>query len=169
MANTHIEGRVVRVARPADILYSLFTDLTNFTRKMPADISNINADSSNINADIPNMPDIPADMRNMLADMQDKADVRATPDTLLAKVQGFEVGIKICERTPFTRIRYEQYGSTPIPFTFTVLLNDLGTGTSDFQLIMDSELSGMFKMMLGGKLQEIVDKVTGGVERALGV
>lgn len=169
MANTHIEGRVVRVARPADILYSLFTDLTNFTRKMPADISNINADTSNINADIPNMPDIPEDMRNMLADMQDKADVRATPDTLLAKVQGFEIGIKICERTPFTRIRYEQYGSTPIPFTFTVLLKDLGTGTSDFQLIMDSELSGMFKMMLGGKLQEIVDKVTDGIERALGV
>jgi hypothetical protein len=138
MANTHIEGRVVRIARPADVLYSLFTDLTNFTRNFPAD-------------------------------MQDKADVRATPDTLLATVQGFEVGIKICERTPFTRIRYEQYGSTPIPFTFTVLLNDLGTGTSDFQLIMDSELSGMFKMMLGGKLQEIVDKVTDGVERALGV
>jgi len=138
MANTHIEGRVVRVARPADVLYSLFTDLTNFTRNIPAD-------------------------------MMDKADLKATPDTLLAKVQGFEIGMKICERTPFTRIRYEQHGSSPIPFTFTVLLNDLGTGTSDFQLIMDSKLSGIFKMMLGGKLQQIVDKVTDEIERALGV
>lgn len=137
MANTHIEGRVVRIARPADFLYSLFTDLTNFTRNMPSD-------------------------------MMDKANLEATPDTLLAKVQGFEIGMKICERTPFNRIRYEQYGSSPIPFTFTVLLNDLGTGTSDFQLIMDYELSGMFKMMLDGKLQEIVDRVTDELERAMG-
>ncbi|MHC1779049.1 MAG: hypothetical protein AB9922_02295 [Bacteroidales bacterium] len=137
MANTHIEGRVVRIARPPMTLYSLFTDLTNFTRNLPPE-------------------------------MRDKAELTATPDTLLAKVQGFEIGMKISERTPFSCVKYEQYGSSPIPFEFTVLLTDLGNGFSEFQLIMDSELSGMFKMMLEGKLREMVDKVTDQIETAMG-
>jgi len=76
--------------------------------------------------------------------------------------------MRISERTPFSCVKYEQYGSSPIPFEFTVLLTDLGNGFSEFQLIMDSELSGMFKMMLEGKLREMVDKVTDQIETAMG-
>ncbi|MDP3453231.1 MAG: hypothetical protein Q8R90_09775 [Bacteroidales bacterium] len=137
MSNSHIEGRVVRISRPASSLYSLFSDLTNFTRNLPQD-------------------------------MRDKADIKSTPDTLVASVQGFEIGMKVCERSPFTYVKYDHYGSTPIPFAITVNLNDLGNGSCDFQLIMDTQLSGMFKMMLGGKLQEVVDKITDEIERAMG-
>ncbi len=137
MANTHIEGRIVRVSRPSSFLYSLFSDLTNFTRNLPEDLKG-------------------------------KADIRSTPDTLVASVKGFEIGIKVCERTPFSCVKYEHFGSSPIPFLINVNMNDLSNGSSDFQLIMDAELTGIFKMMLGGKLQEVVDRVTDEMERAMG-
>ena len=136
-SSTHIEGRVVRIARPTEVLYSVFTDLTNFTKNIPVEMSG-------------------------------KADLTTTPDTLVARVQGMELGIKVSERTPFSRVRYEQYGKSPFPFSFTINLDSPDPSHTDFQLVMDTELSGMFKMMLGGKLQEVVDKVTDQIEMALG-
>ena len=37
-----------------------------------------------------------------------------------------------------------------------------------FNLELNAELSGMFKMMLGGKLQEAVDKITDELEKGMG-
>jgi hypothetical protein len=39
---------------------------------------------------------------------------------------------------------------------------------SSFNLELNAELSGMFKMMLGGKLQEVVDKITDELEKGMG-
>ncbi|HCT94515.1 MAG: hypothetical protein A2X19_06580 [Bacteroidetes bacterium GWE2_39_28] len=136
-SSTHIEGRVVRIARPVEVLFAVFTDLTNFTKNIPPE-------------------------------MAGKADLTTTPDTLVARAQGMELGVKIAERTPFSRIVYEQYGNSPFPFSFTINLDSPDPSHTDFQLVMDTELSGMFKMMLGGKLKEIVDRVTDQIEMALG-
>jgi len=138
MSTTHIEGRIVRVARPASVLFSIFTDLTNFTKNIPTD-------------------------------MLSHADLQLTPDTLIAKVKGLEIGIHVIERTPFTRVKYEQYGSSPFPFCFTINLESISTNTTDVQITMDTELSGMYKMMIGSKLQEVVDKVTDQLETAMGI
>jgi len=138
MSNTHIEGRIIRIARPASVLFSIFTDLTNFTQ---------------------NLPD------HMLSDAQ----VETTPDTLVAKVKGIEIGMHVTERTPFTQVKYQQYGATPIPFNFTINLESISASTTDFQLIMDTELSGIYKMMLGNKLQEVVDKITDQIETTMGI
>lgn len=127
----------MRIARPVEVLFAVFTDLTNFTKNIPPE-------------------------------MAGKADLTTTPDTLVARAQGMELGVKIAERTPFSRIVYEQYGNSPFPFSFTINLDSPDPSHTDFQLVMDTELSGMFKMMLGGKLQEVVDKVTDQIEMALG-
>lgn len=105
--------------------------------------------------------------QNMPADMLSQADVKATANTLIAKVKGIEIGMQVIERTPFTQIKYQQYGATPIPFTFTINLETMGTNTTDFQLIMDTEISGVYKMMLGSKLQEIVDKITDQIQASM--
>lgn len=75
--------------------------------------------------------------------------------------------MKVSERTPFSTIRYSSLETSPLPFSFTIKLDNIATGVTDFQLIMDSELSGMLKMMVGGKLQEVVDKVTDQIESAM--
>lgn len=135
MSTTDIQGRVVRIPRPAEFLYAVFTDLNNFTKNLPGD-------------------------------MIDKSQVTSTEDTLVAKVQGFELGLQIGDRTPFSRIKYRQYGNSPFPFEFTVNLTAIDPGHTDFQLGLSTELPAMFKMMLGSKLQEVIDKVTDQIESA---
>lgn len=138
MSKTKTEGRVIRIARPAEVLYSIFSDLTNFTNNLPPEILG-------------------------------NADVQSTPNTIVGKVQGFEVGLEVKSRKPFSKIEYTQYGATPISFNLSVNLNNLSPGTTDLQIILETELSGMYKIMLGSKLQEMVDKITDQLEQAMGV
>ena len=105
--------------------------------------------------------------RNLPDGVKEKADIKSTADTLLAKVRGFEMGLKVDERTPFSSIKYVQYGKSPISFVFKVLLNPLSDNETEFHLELDAELSGIFKMMLGSKLQEVIDKVTDELEKGL--
>ena len=97
-----------------------------------------------------------------------KADVVATSESIRGKLQGMEIGIKIGERIPFTLVKYESFGPSPVPFRIFVRIEDSGALQSLFSLELEAELSGMFKMMLGGKLQEAVDQLTDRLEGALG-
>lgn len=97
-----------------------------------------------------------------------KADVVATSESIRGKLQGMEIGIKIGERIPFTLVKYESFGPSPVPFRIFVRIEDAGALKSLFSLELEAELSGMFKMMLGGKLQEAVDQLTDRLEGALG-
>ena len=45
-------------------------------------------------------------------------------------------------------------------------LDSKSEAETEFMIEMDTELSGMFKTMVGGKLQELVDKVTDQIEIA---
>ncbi len=137
MASTQAIGRTVKIQQPASQIFAIFSDLTNFTKSLPADIGK-------------------------------KADIHSTSDTLTGKVQGFEIGIKVAERVPFSLIRYEQYGKSPFPFNFIMRIESISPTECLFNLELNAELSGMFKMMLGGKLQEAVDKITDELEKGMG-
>ncbi|MFA6334592.1 MAG: SRPBCC family protein [Bacteroidales bacterium] len=106
--------------------------------------------------------------KNLPPEMRDKTELQSTPDTLLAKVKGFKIGLKVDERIPFSSIKYVQYGNSPFPFSFWVFLNSMNESQTELHLELDTELSGMLKMMLGDKLQEVVDKITDEVEKGLG-
>lgn len=86
-----------------------------------------------------------------------QVDFEVTYDTLTVRMQGISLGIRICERTPYTSIRMESFNS---PFEFKVKLNftDMGGNRTDFSIVMDAELNGMLKMLLGKKLQQGLDK-----------
>lgn len=137
MGNTQVKGRCAVVQHPVNALFTLFSDLTNFSKNLPSEI-------------------------------QEKAELRSTPDTLLAKVQGFEIGIKVDERIPFSCVKYIQFGNSPVPFTFCVFLKPVNECQTEFHLELDTELSGMLKMMLGGKLQEMIDRITDEMVKGLG-
>ena len=104
--------------------------------------------------------------KNLPQDMLKGSEVTATRDTLIAKVQGFEIGLVVAERVEFSLVRYDQYGKNIFPFTFYVRLDSKSEAETEFMIEMDTELSGMFKTMVGGKLQELVDKVTDQIEMA---
>jgi hypothetical protein len=106
--------------------------------------------------------------RGLPQDQLVKADVVATSESIRGKLQGMEIGIKIGERIPFTLVKYESFGPSPVPFRIYVRIEDAGALQSLFNIEIEAELSGMFKMMLGGKLQEAVDQLTDRLEAALG-
>jgi len=105
------------------------------------------------------------DMRNFVQFLPEdkKADVTADYDTLNAVVQGFNVGVKISERRPYSRIDFADNGA---PFNFTVSMHFDSVGEpdkTDFHIEFSADLNFMMKMMLGSKLQEALDRMVDGL------
>lgn len=101
--------------------------------------------------------------RNMLP--EDKKEmVTATFDTLTATVQGFNIGVKVHERVPYSRIELVDYGA---PFAFHIVMHFDPSAQepykTDFWIQVEAELNLMMKMMLSGKLKEALDKVVDGL------
>jgi hypothetical protein len=96
---------------------------------------------------------------------EDKQDLfRADMDTLSATVQGFNIGVKIHQRVPYSRIELVDYGA---PFAFHIVVH-FEPSTQDafkteFWITLEADLNLMMKMMLAGKIQEALDKVVDGI------
>lgn len=101
------------------------------------------------------------DMRNFVNFLPEdkKQGVSADYDSIHADVQGFNIGLKVVERVPYSRIVFQDDGA---PFTFELaLFFDPASDPykTDFQIILEAELNFMMKTLLGGKLKEALDKV----------
>ena len=101
------------------------------------------------------------DMRNfinMLAEDQKQTAV-ADFDTLRGKVSGFEVGVKITRREPYSYIEIQDDGA---PFHFTLGLHfepAMEPAKTDFSVELEAELNMMLKMMIGGKISQVLDSI----------
>lgn len=105
------------------------------------------------------------DMRNFIQFLpEDKRQgVTADYDSLNAVVQGFSVGISISERVPYSRIDFTDNGA---PFNFSISMHFDPAGEPDkteFYIELSADLNFMMKMMLGSKLQEVLDKMVDGL------
>lgn len=105
------------------------------------------------------------DMRNFLQFLPEdkKQGVTADYDTLNAVVQGFNIGIRISERVPYSRIGFTDNGA---PFSFSISMHFDSVGVPDkteFYIELSADLNFMMKMMLGSKLQEALDKMVDGL------
>ena len=101
------------------------------------------------------------DMRNFLQYLpEDKREgVQADYDSIRATVQGFEIGVKIKERTPYSKIEFVDDGA-PFHFTLTMHFNpSTDPYKTDFQIVVDADLNFMMKALLGSKLKDALDKV----------
>lgn len=101
------------------------------------------------------------DMRNFVNFLPEdkKQGVTADYDSIHADIQGFNIGLKVVERVPYSRIVFQDDGA---PFTFELaLFFDPASDPykTDFQIILEAELNFMMKTLLGGKLKEALDKV----------
>lgn len=101
------------------------------------------------------------DMRNFVNMLPEdrKEGVTADYDSLHASVQGFPIGVKVVDRTPYSMIRYADDGA-PFSFKVTVSFDPASDPyKTEFQIILDAELNFMMKTLLGSKLQDALDKV----------
>lgn len=88
-----------------------------------------------------------------------RAGITADFDTLQANVQGYSLGVKVYERTPYSKIVLVDYGA---PFAFQIVLHFDATGLpgqTEFYIEVSAELNFMLKMMLGSKIKEALDKI----------
>ena len=103
---------------------------------------------------------------------QDKQEMlQADYDTLTATVQGFNIGVKVHNRVPYSLIELVDYGA---PFAFHIEIHfdpaAIDPYKTDFWIKVDADLNLMMKMMLSGKIKEGLDKsVDGLVDASNGV
>lgn len=111
------------------------------------------------------------DMRNFIHSMPEykgvNVELSGDYDTLHAKVQGFDIGAKVTQRQPYSKIAFADDGA---PFRFEVIAN-FGEvpgepGKTDFSVEFAAELNIMMKMMLKSRIQEGLDKFVDGLAGA---
>lgn len=108
------------------------------------------------------------DMRNfsqfLPEDKRNEVQLEADYDSVHAVVQGFNVGVKVVERIPYSRIDFADDGA---PFNFAVSMHfDAVPGDpekTDFSVEVHAELNMMMKMMLSSRIQEALDKMVDGM------
>ena len=108
------------------------------------------------------------DMRNfsqfLPEDKRNEVQLEADYDSVHAVVQGFNVGVKVVERVPYSRIDFADDGA---PFNFAVSMHfDAVPGDpekTDFSVEVHAELNMMMKMMLSSRIQEALDKLVAGM------
>ena len=106
------------------------------------------------------------DMRNFLMMLpEDKREaVQADYDTLTATVQGFNIGVKVHERVPYSRIELVDFGA---PFAFHIELHFDASPSepykTDFWIKLEADLNLMMKMMLGSKIKDGLNKIVDGL------
>jgi len=84
----------------------------------------------------------------------------ATDDRCSFKAQGFKIGLKMDEKIPYNTIKVvDDDGASPIPFAFWIQLKEVGENDTRMRIVLDVELNMMMKAILGGKLQDAVDKI----------
>ena len=101
------------------------------------------------------------DMRNFVQFLPEekKQGVTADFDSIHAEVQGFNIGVKVVSRVPYSKIEYADDGA---PFKFGLALHfdpAQDPYKTDFQIVVDADLNFVMKAMLGGKIKEGLDKV----------
>ena len=101
------------------------------------------------------------DMRNFVQFLPEdkKEGVTADYDSIHAMVQGFNIGVKVTDRVPYSRIEFADDGA-PFQFRLTMNFNPASDPyKTDFHIDLDADLNFMMKTILGGKIQKALDKV----------
>lgn len=109
-----------------------------------------------------------SDLNNIAAGLpgQYRDKITIDRDTIMGQVQGFNIGVKVNNRTPFSRIDFEQAGQMPFPFLLSFFTEASDDNTTYFHIELRAELNTFMKMIFGKRLQEIVDKLTEGISAA---
>ncbi len=108
-----------------------------------------------------------ADMRNFAnlipEDKKQQVSLEADYDRLKANVQGFNIGVKVLRRTPYSLLEFEDDGA-PLKFNIALHFDPMGgSGKTDFSIDVDADLNFMMKMMIGNKIQDALDKIVDGL------
>jgi len=106
---------------------------------------------------------------NLTPALADKVEAwQATEERCSFKAKGFTVKLRMEERIPAKQVKIVgDEGGIPIDFTFWIQLQPVSENDTRMRLVLHAELNMMMKMMIGGKLQEALDKIAEGIATAM--
>lgn len=110
-----------------------------------------------------------ADLRNFaqMVPEDKRASIQADYDTITANVQNFNIGVKVSERVPYSRIELVDYDA---PFGFHIVFrfdaSSADPNKTDFSIEAEADLNFMMKTLLGPKIKEGLDKIVDGLVAA---
>lgn len=87
-------------------------------------------------------------------------------DKVNISAQGMNISFEIAKKEPFSVIGFKSIES-PIPFETDFLCEPVGLDQTLFHIEFACELNFMTKMIVGGKLQDAVDKISEQIEMAI--
>jgi len=97
------------------------------------------------------------------AEYQDK--VTATQDTIVGNYKGMELGLRVVKRVENKLVSLKPSGSFPFDFTLNFLMNQEEQNKTKFKIEVDAEMNFIIKSMFGGKVKEMVDKITDAISQ----
>ncbi|MGM9752736.1 MAG: hypothetical protein ACI3ZK_01615 [Candidatus Cryptobacteroides sp.] len=93
------------------------------------------------------------------------ASISADFDHLSASMKGISIGVRVAERLPYSKIVFESEQS-PFDFRVTVNLTELGGNRTDFSIDFDAQLNGIYKMLIGNKINQALDQIVDSLVQA---
>lgn len=101
------------------------------------------------------------------ADSFNQPEIRATPDTLIAKLQGIELGITIVERQEGQRVLYSQSENSLFKYSIEVELQQLESGSTELSYkVVDSIpffIRAVLEKRVKSAMESLGDKLKSGV------
>ncbi len=106
---------------------------------------------------------------NLTPALADKVEEwQATEDRCSFKAKGFSIKLRMEERIAGKQVKIVgDEGGVPVDFTFWIQLQPVSETDTRMRLVLHVELNMMMKMMIGGKLQEALDKIAEGIATAM--
>ncbi len=90
---------------------------------------------------------------------------QADADTCSFKVKGFTLRLRIDERVEPKHVKIVA-DQAPMDFAFWIQLHSVAADDTRLRIVVHTDMNMMMKMMIGGKLQEGVDKIAEGLATA---
>ena len=146
MSDTSVKGREVLLKRPPMTIFSLFSDLSLLVQNVPEEYG---------------------------------GRIQADKDSVHIEYKGIKFGIVVDRREPFSLVVLKDDGQSFLPFTISFFMDPVGIDSTLFfmdpvgidstlfHIELTAELNFMMKMMIGNKLQEMVDSITDQIEKAI--
>lgn len=106
---------------------------------------------------------------NLTPALADKVEEwQATEDRCSFKAKGFTVKLRMEERVAPKHVKIVgDEGGVPMDFAFWIQLHKVEENDTRIRLVLHIELNMMMRMMIGGKLQEAVDRIAEGIANAM--
>ncbi|MGM9773782.1 MAG: hypothetical protein ACI3Y2_01045 [Candidatus Egerieousia sp.] len=110
-----------------------------------------------------------SDLRNFVSkipsEYRDKVTV--TEDSVSGNYSGMDMGLKIVEKLPNSKIVMKPQGGFPLDFSLILNFNEVSPSQTGVKVSIESEMNFMVKAMFGKKIKEMVDKISSNLEETV--